>query len=166
MQGLTGCWVRPLALPGAELLRVEGPAPNREVPVHGAAQPCFAIFYGGFYLRFGERPSVDIPFRAEGTGLQHWDGQGYVPFILRGADVSATDGAVIRIGDGVCIPFRPNQKTNHPRGDVLPVDPAAPDSHSREILPPMDNVHQGFAVLQQGIKETGGVGAGALRHRL
>ena len=50
----------------------------------------WAIFYGGFYLRFGERPSVDIPFRAEGTGLQHWDGQGYVPFILRGVDVSAS----------------------------------------------------------------------------
>ena len=33
---------------------------------------------------------MDIPFRAEGTGLQHWDGQGYVPFILRGVDVSAS----------------------------------------------------------------------------
>ena len=50
----------------------------------------WAVFYSGFYLRFGERPAVDVPFRAEGTELQRWNGQEYVPFLLRGVDVSAS----------------------------------------------------------------------------
>ena len=49
----------------------------------------WAVFYRGFYLHFGERPSVSVPFRAEGTELLYWDGQNYVPFILRGVDMSA-----------------------------------------------------------------------------
>ena len=50
----------------------------------------WAIFYGGFYLRFGEHPPVAVPFRAEGTALQVWTGQDYTPLTLRGVDVSAS----------------------------------------------------------------------------
>lgn len=50
----------------------------------------WAIFYGGFYLRFRERAAMDVPFRAEGTQLQARNGQDYVPLILRGVDVSAS----------------------------------------------------------------------------
>ena len=50
----------------------------------------WSIFYGGFYLRFGPRPPVEVPFRAEGTQLQVRDGQAYTPLTLRGVDVSAS----------------------------------------------------------------------------
>ena len=44
----------------------------------------WAIFYGGFYMRFRERAAMDVTFRAEGTQLQARNGQDYVPLILRG----------------------------------------------------------------------------------
>lgn len=50
----------------------------------------WAVFYGGYYLRFGERGEVDVPFRAEGTAFQAWNGQDYIPLVLRGVDVSAS----------------------------------------------------------------------------
>lgn len=50
----------------------------------------WAIFYGGFYLPFGERPALSVPFRAEGTELQRWDGAKYTALTLRGVDVTSS----------------------------------------------------------------------------
>lgn len=50
----------------------------------------WAIFYGGFYLRLGERPALSVPFRAEGTELQRWDGAKYTALTLRGVDVTSS----------------------------------------------------------------------------
>lgn len=50
----------------------------------------WAIFYGGFYLPFGERPALSVPFRAEGTELQRWDGEKYTALTLRGVDVTSS----------------------------------------------------------------------------
>lgn len=50
----------------------------------------WAIFYGGFYLPFGERPALSVPFRAEGTELQRLSGQEYTAFTLRGVDVTSS----------------------------------------------------------------------------
>ena len=50
----------------------------------------WAIFYGGFYLPFGERPALSVPFRAEGTELHRWDGEKYTALTLRGVDVTSS----------------------------------------------------------------------------
>ncbi len=50
----------------------------------------YAVFYGGLYLRLGKGEAVDLPFRAEGTELQRWNGQDYAALTLRGVDVSAS----------------------------------------------------------------------------
>ena len=50
----------------------------------------WAIFYGGFYLRFGDRPALSVPFRTEGTQLQRQDGPGYTALTLRGVDVTSS----------------------------------------------------------------------------
>ena len=50
----------------------------------------WAIFYGGFYLPFGERPALSVPFRAEGTEFQRWNGEEYTALTLRGVDVTSS----------------------------------------------------------------------------
>lgn len=50
----------------------------------------WAVFYNGFYLPISQGSPVSVPFRAEGTELQHWDGQAYAPLTLRGVDVSSS----------------------------------------------------------------------------
>lgn len=50
----------------------------------------WAIFYGGFYLRLGDRPALSVPFRAEGTELQRWNGEEYTALTLRGVDVTSS----------------------------------------------------------------------------
>jgi len=50
----------------------------------------WAVFYGGFYLRLGERRLTEVPFRAEGKAILVRSGQEYTPLTLRGVDASAS----------------------------------------------------------------------------